>query len=333
MSDYGRGVAHRPDARAAVQSLAPQVPVVWDPHPRGAPPTPGARLVTPNLGEAAALADLQPSADRSPTAQAIAPAMHLRTAWRASSVAVTLGQAGALLVGPDGLPMLVPAPTVTASDACGAGDRFAASAAMALRDGALTSEAVIAGVASASAFVAAGGAGALRGASEVSDELAGTTGMARVERIRAAGGTVVSTGGCFDLLHAGHVGMLQAARGLGDCLVVLLNSDASVRRLKGPGRPIQRQEDRAEVLLALGCVDAVEIFEEDTPVRSLQRLRPSIFAKGADYGVSQLPEAEALAAWGGQAVVLPYLPGRSTTHLVDLANRRSPTNPGVARAP
>src|SRR5205814_4708221 len=121
---------------------------------------------------------------------------------------------------------------------------------------------------------------------------------------------------CFDLLHAGHVTMLQAARRLGDCLIVLLNSDESVRRLKGPERPCQTAADRAEVLLALECVDAVEIFHEDTPSSSLERLRPDIFAKGADYAASPLAERAVVTRWGGQAVLLPYLAGRSTTRRV-----------------
>ena len=132
---------------------------------------------------------------------------------------------------------------------------------------------------------------------------------------------MVATGGCFDLLHAGHVAMLSAARSLGDCLVVCLNSDASVRRLKGPDRPVQDQADRAAVLLALGCVDAVAVFDHDTPVPTLERLRPDVFCKGADYAVTDLPEARAMAAWGGQAVVLPYLPDRSTTRLLEEARR------------
>jgi rfaE bifunctional protein nucleotidyltransferase chain/domain len=115
--------------------------------------------------------------------------------------------------------------------------------------------------------------------------------------------------------------MLQAARQLGDCLVVCLNSDASTRRLKGPDRPLQPAADRATVLLALDCVDAVATFEEDTPVPVLERLRPDIFCKGADYAVADLPEGRALARWGGQAVVLPYLAGRSTTRLVEEAAR------------
>jgi rfaE bifunctional protein nucleotidyltransferase chain/domain len=134
---------------------------------------------------------------------------------------------------------------------------------------------------------------------------------------RARGGTLVATGGCFDLLHPGHVRLLADARRLGDLLVVLLNADASVARLKGPGRPVQRAEDRATVLAALDAVDAVVVFEEDTPVEALRRLRPDVFAKGADYAATDLPETEALRAWGGQVVILPYLSGRSTTRLVE----------------
>ena len=133
---------------------------------------------------------------------------------------------------------------------------------------------------------------------------------------------MVATGGCFDLLHAGHVSMLQAARELGDCLIVCLNSDASVARLKGPGRPLVRERDRASVLQGLRAVDAVAVFDEDTPEEILGRLKPHVFAKGADYSVADLPETRAMSAWGGQVVVLPYLTGRSTTGLMEEAARR-----------
>lgn len=134
---------------------------------------------------------------------------------------------------------------------------------------------------------------------------------------------MVTAGGCFDLLHAGHVSLLAAARALGDCLVVCLNSDASVRRQKGADRPYVGEADRAAVLLALECVDAVVTFDEDTPLALLDRLRPDVFAKGADYAVSDLPEAALLAGWGGQAVVLPYLGGRSTSGLAQEVLSRS----------
>jgi rfaE bifunctional protein nucleotidyltransferase chain/domain len=140
-----------------------------------------------------------------------------------------------------------------------------------------------------------------------------------VRRTRAAGGTVVATGGCFDLLHAGHVATLEAARRLGDCLVVCLNSDDSVRRLKGPSRPLVPERDRVRVLEALGAVDAVTVFAEDTPLAVLDALRPDVWVKGGDYAAPALPETELLAGWGGQVVVVPYLAGRSTTRLAQTA--------------
>jgi rfaE bifunctional protein nucleotidyltransferase chain/domain len=172
-------------------------------------------------------------------------------------------------------------------------------------------------VAAATAFVGRGGASAWESAWAASPEpvAVGVDGL--LARVRAAGGTVVATGGCFDLVHAGHVATLRAARGLGDCLVVCINSDESVRRLKGPSRPLVSAPDRARVLEALECVDAVVVFDEDTPAQVLDRLRPDVWAKGGDYAGADLPEAEVLRRWGGQAVVLPYLAGHSTTALVE----------------
>lgn len=109
---------------------------------------------------------------------------------------------------------------------------------------------------------------------------------------RGAGKRLVFTNGCFDLLHRGHVAYLQAARALGDALVVGLNSDASVRKLKGPGRPVVPQGDRAAVLRALRFVDAVVVFDEDTPARLMRELKPGVYVKGGDYRVEDLPEAE-----------------------------------------
>jgi rfaE bifunctional protein nucleotidyltransferase chain/domain len=110
---------------------------------------------------------------------------------------------------------------------------------------------------------------------------------------------------------------LEAARALGDCLIVCLNSDASVRRLKGPDRPIVEEADRAAVLAGLGCVDAVAVFGEDDPRAVLGELRPHLWAKGGDYALGDLPEREVLEQWGGQAVIVPYMAGRSTTRLIE----------------
>ena len=311
VADYGRGTTAAPDVRAAL--AAATGPLVWDPHPRGADPVPNARLVTPNAAEAARVAAEVPAGRGLATAGACAEALIRR--WGVGAVAVTLGSRGALLSYGEGAPMVVPAVPVTGGDPCGAGDSFAAAAALALADGVVTGEAVAAAVAAASAFVARGGAAAwdTAGPDVVADP--GVEGL--IARVRAAGGTVVATGGCFDLLHPGHVATLRAARGLGDCLVVCINSDDSVRRLKGPSRPMVTAVDRARVLEALEFVDAVVVFEEDTPVEVLDRLRPDVWAKGGDYAGADLPEAAVLRGWGGQAVVLPYLDGHSTTSLVE----------------
>ena len=133
----------------------------------------------------------------------------------------------------------------------------------------------------------------------------------------------MATGGCFDLLHAGHVTVLEAARALGDCLVVCLNSDESVRRLKGADRPLVGEEDRAAVLRALACVDAVLVFDEDTPERVLARLRPDVWAKGGDYEPAELPEAGLVGSWGGRVEILPYVAGRSTTALIEEVAQRA----------
>ena len=321
VADYGRGLAAVPSLRRALDALPARTAIVWDPHPRGPEPVVGCRLVTPNRSEATRLV---PGLPGHGIAAAAARAQDLASRWSAAGVAVTMGPAGAVLAGAAGAPLVVPAPVVTGGDPCGAGDRFASAAALALAGGAVLSEAVEEAVGRASRFVAAGGASSLgRPPAAPPDGPAPPLSAEEVVRqVRAGAGTVVTTGGCFDLLHAGHVAMLQQARRLGDCLVVCLNSDESVRRLKGPDRPLQPAADRAAVLLALDCVDAVSVFDDDTPVPTLERLRPDLFAKGGDYAGADLPEARTLAAWGGQAVVLPYLEGRSTTHLLQEVARR-----------
>ncbi|EGO62910.1 D-glycero-beta-D-manno-heptose 1-phosphate adenylyltransferase [Acetonema longum] len=136
------------------------------------------------------------------------------------------------------------------------------------------------------------------------------------ERYKAEGKTTVFTNGCFDILHAGHVRYLGEARHLGDCLIVGLNSDASVRRLKGPKRPVNCQEDRAEVIAALAAVDYVVIFDEMTAESIVADIRPDIYVKGGDYLLDHLPEAKIVAQYGGRTVLIPEVPGRSSTNII-----------------
>jgi len=133
---------------------------------------------------------------------------------------------------------------------------------------------------------------------------------------RALGRTIVCTNGCFDVLHRGHVAYLEAAGALGDVLVVGVNDDAGVRRLKGPGRPINPAEDRAAVVAALACVGHVTVFSGDTALELIEQVRPDVYVKGADYRDQPLPEAAAVKRCGGQVQLIDYLPGRSTSAIV-----------------
>jgi rfaE bifunctional protein nucleotidyltransferase chain/domain len=130
-------------------------------------------------------------------------------------------------------------------------------------------------------------------------------------------GRLVFTNGVFDLLHPGHVDVLLGARQQGDALVVGLNSDASVRRLKGPERPVRSEAERAYVLAALSMVDAVVIFEQDTPLELIRALRPDVLVKGGDYSEATIVGAPDVRSWGGDVVVIPLTPGQSTTAIIE----------------
>ncbi len=321
VADYGVGATACPPLRHLLEGLGGRTPLVWDPHLRGSAPVAGTWWVTPNEAELTALTvDVQPVAGVVGTLRRRAEALAAR--WPVRGVCVTVGGRGAMLFAGGNPALAVAPPAVTVGDTCGAGDSFAAAAAAAFAEGAVPSEVVAAAVAGAARFVAAGGAAGFDAGqpkSGAADDDRRRPVAELLAQVRQLGGTVVATGGCFDLLHAGHVATLQAARALGDCLVVCLNSDASVRRLKGSGRPLQPELDRARVLAALECVDAVVIFDQDTPCSVLPDIRPDLWAKGGDYSGLDLPEAEVLAQWGGEVVTVPYLPGRSTTALVALA--------------
>ncbi|MFE7740779.1 PfkB family carbohydrate kinase [Nocardia sp. NPDC057455] len=318
VADYGRGVAAHPRIRHVLTELARSVPVVWDPHPRGPAPTPGASLVSPNLKEARRFAPGYAEPDEL--------AKVLRDEWAADSVAVTTGSAGAVLANGKRL-TVVPVPAEiritrhNGSDTCGAGDRFASAATAALCHGSTVAEAVSHAVDAAARFVAAGGAATLSTCDSTAvpntdATQAGGSAFEVAARIRAGGGRLVATGGCFDLLHPGHVSLLRQARAMGDALVVCLNSDASVRRLKGPRRPIVPARDRARLLIALSSVDAVAVFDESAPSALLDRLRPDVWVKGGDYTGVDLPEAAVVRGYGGEIALIPTVRGYSTTQLV-----------------
>ena len=136
------------------------------------------------------------------------------------------------------------------------------------------------------------------------------------------GGRVVFTNGVFDLLHPGHVDVLIGARARGDALVVGVNSDASVRRLKGPERPVRSEGERAYVLAALECVDAVTLFEQDTPLELVEALQPDVIVKGGDYAPDTVVGANVVRARGGEVVIIPLTPGHSTTSTIERLRER-----------
>jgi rfaE bifunctional protein nucleotidyltransferase chain/domain/rfaE bifunctional protein kinase chain/domain len=320
VADYGRGVTAVAGLRVALAELACRVPVVWDPHPRGGRPIPGCRLITPNESEATAFAS---------AADGLAIGAVLRQRWQCSAVAMTRGAHGALLTTSDGC-MAVPVPGIVVapgSDTCGAGDAFASAVIGALLDDRSLTEAVTVAVGAASHFVADGGVSSIdsrTACSEVTHPVPAARSVPDIAaRVRRRGGRLVATGGCFDLLHPGHLSLLRQARALGEGLVVCLNSDESVRRLKGPSRPIVPAAGRIALLEALEPVDAVAVFDEDTPAELLAQLRPDIWVKGGDYTVADLPEAPLISRYGGQTVIIPLVEGYSTSRLVAAAQARS----------
>ena len=141
-----------------------------------------------------------------------------------------------------------------------------------------------------------------------------------IKDLRSQGKTIVTTNGCFDILHVGHVRYLKKAKSFGDILVVALNSDASTRALKGPSRPINSQEDRAEILSCLSFVDIVVIFDEISPEKLLVEIAPDVHTKGADYTVETLPEAKAIMEAGGRIEFIDFVEGKSTTNVISKIN-------------
>ena len=310
VSDYGLGLTRQNAVREALAEAAEHVPVVWDPHPRGAPPVSGARLVTPNESEARVGAEQGSGARR---------ARRLTDLWRVRAVTITLGGKGATWYdseGESGDSRVASA--IESGDTCGAGDAFASACTVALARGTDTAGAVDVGTRAATSFVADGAAGAYTkprgdGGPSVSALVPPPT----TERARDGGGRIVATGGCFDVLHAGHVDLLHRARALGDHLIVLINSDASVEALKGADRPVVPGFDRARVVAALACVDTVVLFDEITPVEILDRIRPDVWVKGGDYDPEELPETTVVRDAGGEVVTMPLLTGRSTSRLIN----------------
>ena len=329
--DYGSGLLSAEVAEALRALRSTFALLVVDAHrpDRWAPLRPD--LVTPNAAEAASLlGEPIPKDGRQPEFLGARRA-ELRAATGAAAVAVTLDRDGAVLLDGDDPVHRTWARPAPDRHTAGAGDTFCAALTVGLCCGLPAVLAVELAQAAADVVVHRPGTSVCTIA-ELSQRLASyhdtALGHARLAAVvaahRQAGRRIVFTNGCFDVLHRGHVSYLNEAKRLGDVLIVALNSDAGVARLKGPDRPVNGIADRTAIVAALSCVDHVTVFDEVTPVRLLQTLRPEVYAKGGDHHDELLPEAPVVRGYGGQVRILDYVPDRSTSATIQRIRQGRP---------
>ncbi|HZW08354.1 MAG TPA: PfkB family carbohydrate kinase [Phycisphaerales bacterium] len=328
IEDYGKGVC-TPALCQAVIAEAERigVPVFVDPakltdYSRYR----GCTAITPNRNEAEAATGLQTHTEGEASHNADL-ALALRRQLACEAVVLTLDRQGALLLERGGDLLAVPTVAREVYDVTGAGDVFLAGLAAARANRMSWPDSVRLANVAAGLEVEVFGAQPIpieRVHQQVLAEASSQHGKLRtreqllieVRAWRRDGKRIVFTNGCFDVLHSGHVSLLERAAARGDALIVAINDDATVQALKGPGRPVNTQADRARVLSALGCVDRVVIFPEPTPAGLIEAVQPDVLVKGDEYSVEQIPGAEAVLARGGEVVRLPMVEGKSTTATV-----------------
>jgi D-beta-D-heptose 7-phosphate kinase/D-beta-D-heptose 1-phosphate adenosyltransferase len=324
VSDYAKGVVTSRVIRYVIDRARDAgVPVLVDPKGSDYSRYRGATVVTPNRSEAAQATGIEPR-DRD---SMLAAGRRVLEIAGVEAAVVTLDKDGMAIVTRSGHEEIVPTTPREVYDVTGAGDVVIATLGVALGDGLPLATAVH--LANVAAGVEVGKVGAVPVTRE---EVLVALGESRppshrvlplpalleeLADVRKSGRTVVFTNGCFDVLHAGHVRYLAAARREGDVLVVGLNSDTSVRRIKGEGRPVNPQDDRAEVLASLAAVDYVVVFDEDTPFETIRAVQPDVLVKGEDWRDKGVVGREIVEARGGRVVLAPLVPGRSTSAVIE----------------
>ena len=330
LSDYGKGILQTPDFCQSVISLARRngVPVFVDPKGKRWERYAWATCITPNASELEQVAEtpLHSELDLAREAKKI------RERYSAEWLLVTRGSKGMCLLGQEETPLIIPTIAREVYDVSGAGDTVIATLAACIVAGLNFAEA--ARVANTAAGIVVGKLGTQPvTAAELQEALrAEETGSTiryagkfstleaaqiQVQAWRSSGEKIVFTNGCFDLLHPGHIHILEEAKSLGNRLVVGLNSDASIKRLKGPKRPILSENDRMVLLKALSCVDLVVVFDEDTPIRLIEAFKPDILVKGSDYSLEQVVGREIVESYGGKVALVSLVEGYSTTRIAE----------------
>ena len=326
VSDYGYGVLTRRVVKALAdwQARTPRVLVV-DAKDLAAYRHVGVTAVKPNYNETTRLLGLPDDIPvRSRVERMLPHGDRVLELTGAQIAAVTLDTEGALVFERGAPPYRTYAQPTSHARAAGAGDTFVSTLTLALAAGAHTPGAADLASAAAGVVVSKDGTSTCS-ADELRETVAGagkyvadmTRLQTRLAMYREQGRRIVFTNGCFDILHRGHITYLSRAKSLGDVLIVGVNSDSSVRRLKGSLRPINSLEDRVQVLAALSCVDHLMAFDDDTPMRLIEAIRPDVFVKGGDYTRETLPEAPLVERLGGEVQILPYLQDRSTTGIIE----------------
>ena len=325
LSDYRKGVLTDRITMALI-AMANQlrVPVVVDPKGESYRKYRGATLLTPNRKEA----QLATGIEISDAASLEAAGKALCASLALTALLITRSEEGMSVFYPDGRHLPLPTVAREVFDVSGAGDTVLALMGVGLAAGLEVEQA--AQIANLGAGIVVGKLGTstvtadelLRTAMSSDDEpqskIHDRNILARLLTAeRERGKKIVFTNGCFDLLHVGHVKYLQQARRLGDLLVLGLNTDASIRRLKGPKRPLIDEEERAHILAALGCIDYVVLFDEETPYELIELLRPDILVKGGDYTLEEVVGRDLVDSWGGRVELINFVDGKSTTSTIE----------------